>query len=334
MTLLDKVLVVMVTRDNPILLRHAFQSFSRYDPGNPCDFLIIDHESSKPEHLKVLSGLAAKHSVVHFPNDRVEVSFNRAWQENKQYRYYFFLHDDSAAGRPGWLKAFVDRLNSGYVEEVIQNTSLRKLPIGKVGALTHPWRDYHSILGYAVQCVFLKEVLDTFSDETPVIFRYSDCDRVLITNECLRATDGIANMQDYRKMKEQEPAEFLKLCNILDKYLLYYDLGVINHPYYPPGEHWNRICLLTEFMNSIKPLQAGFRTVGLEGDGYLEQIHGYEEPWSHKFIHHYGAPNFRHAIAKLLNTDSEEIRKSFNGEIFLLKCDQLIREYFQKRERA
>lgn len=327
----DAVLVTMVTRNNPVLLRHAFQTFSRHDAGYAHDFLIIDHESTHPEHLRVLSNLSSKHRVVSYPNDRVEVSFDRAWRENQNYRYYLFLHDDSAAAQNGWLKVFIDRLNSNYVEDIVKTTHLSKFPIGKVGALTHPWRDYRSILGFSVQCLFLKEVLDTFYDVTPLIFRYSDCDRVLITNECLKATNGIVSMRDFRVMKEERPDDFRKLCNILDRHLTYDDAGVFNHPYYPAGEHWNRICLLTEFMNSIVPLQSGFRTVGLEGDGYLEQIHGYDSPWSHKYIVHYGAPNLRQAVAKMLNTDAEEVRKSFNSEIFLLKCNQLIREYFNKR---
>src|SRR6185436_2984574 len=97
---------------------------------------------------------------------------------------------------------------------------------------------------------------------------------------------------------------------------------------YPAGECWNKFTLLSEFMNSIDPLINNWRTVGLEGDGYLEQIHGYDELWGHEYIHHYGAPNFKQAMAKALNTDAKEIAKTFNSKILLMQYDRIVKNYF------
>jgi hypothetical protein len=84
-------------------------------------------------------------------------------------------------------------------------------------------------------------------------------------------------------------------------------------------------------MCNIDPLIGGYRTVGLEGEGYLEQIHGYDEPWGHNYIHHYGAPNFKQFLAKSFNTDPVEVVKHFNDKIFLLKADSLLKKYFLRK---
>jgi hypothetical protein len=153
MTENKKVLVVAVTRDNPVLLQHMFQTFEKYNPGCSCDFLIVD--------------------------------------------------------------------------------------------------------------------------------KYSDCDRVLISGECLEATNGLRNL-----------GEFLALSQ---------------------GD----------------PLIKGYRTVGLSGDGYLEEIHGYDVMWGHNYVHHYGAPNFREHIAKEFKTDKEEVKKHFNEKPFLMQIDRIVKKNFE-----
>src|SRR6478609_2200869 len=81
-------------------------------------------------------------------------------ESNPEYKYYFFIHDDCIALKSGWLKSFRDRMNSGYYEPIIENTHLKNFRIGRVGALHHPWRDYASILGYPVQCHFIKPCIE------------------------------------------------------------------------------------------------------------------------------------------------------------------------------
>ncbi len=303
-----------------------FETFKKFDPEFPCDFLIVDNSSTDYKHLKVLDKLLDVGRVITAPNERVETSFNYAWNKDKTYKYYMFLHDDIAANRHGWLRVFIERLQSNYVENIISNTHYSEYQIGKVGAITHPWRDYSSVLGFPVQCRFLKDVVELLEGSAPLIFRYSDCDRTLITNECLEATKGIRNMQEFALMEKENSELFDKVCGILNRYLAYPDEGMMM---YPAGKSWNKICLLTEFMNSINPIVRGYRTIGLDGDGYLEQVHGYDIPWGHKYLHHYGAPNFCKFIGKILNTDSQEVKKKLKDKIFLIKCDKMIQEYFK-----
>ncbi|MDO8659944.1 MAG: glycosyltransferase family A protein [Candidatus Parcubacteria bacterium] len=328
---MDKVLVVVVTRNNSVLLQNMFDSFAKYDPGFPCDFLIVDHQSTDENQQIVLERLAKKHRIVIYENDRVEVSFNRAYQENQDYSFYFFLHDDSAANKNGWLKVFVDRMNSGYFEKIIENTHYKDLPIMRVGALHQPYRSYTSILGYPVQCVFLEPALKVLNKDIPSIFKYCDSDRVLVKKQCLQMSFGVPNLDNFKKIEKDNPKTFELLCETLNKYLYYRDEGVPPLEKYPSDFFWRKILLLSEFLNSIEPLNCGFRTVGLEGDGCLEAIDGYDEPWGHNFIHHFGAPNMCEFLAKKFNTDAKEIKKQFNNKIFLLKAEKLIKEYFERK---
>jgi hypothetical protein len=328
----DKVLVVSVTRNNPVMLKHMFESFERHSPGYPCDFLIIDHESDSKEQLKVLEQLSTKYKVITEKNNRVEVSFDIGWKKNQDYKYYFFTHDDTAANKDNWLKSFVDRMESGYVEEIVKHTHLSSYKIGRVGAISHFWRSYTSILGYSVQCLFLKDILEEYMGAAPEIFKYCDCDRVLVSNECLKASNGIRNLQEFKDLKESNKPTYDKLCEILNRHLQYPDGGIPPMTLYPAGECWNKFCLTAEFFNSVIPLSKGWRTVGLEDDGYLEAIHGHDVPVGHNFIHHYGAPNFKEFIAKKLNTDAKEVTKNLNNKVFLMKCDVLVKKYFKERE--
>jgi len=331
--LLNKVLIIYVTRNNPVLLQHSFESFSKYDAGYSYEFLIVDHQSDNPQQLNVLENLSKKHKVVTYDNNRVEVSFNKAYQENKNYKYYFFLHDDVSANKDNWLKVFIDRMNSGYVEKIVENTEFAKFPIGRVAAMHQPWRSYSSILGYPVQCLFLEKVLEIMRPgKVPQMFKHCDPDRCLITNECLATTNGIRNLDEFKDMfykSDMEGLKFGKITKVLEEYLPYYDEGIPPKNLYPPGQWWNKLTLTSEFLNSTEPLITGYRTVGLEGDGYLEQIHGYDEPWGNDFIHHFGMPNVKQFLAKVFNGDAEEISKNFNNKVFLLKSDKAIKDYFK-----
>lgn len=331
--MIDKALVVCVTRDNPILLQNTFSSFKKFDPGFPCDFLIVDHESTDIKQLALLKSLSAQGKVVSYPNNRVEVSFDRAYREHPDYAYYFFIHDDASANKNNWLKVFVDRLNSGYVEPLIANTHMAKFPIGRVGASHQPWRSYSSMLGYPVQCIFLERYLK-FVDPScvPEAFKFADPDRVLVSNECLKKSNGVPNLGQFDELKVSNPDRFKKICDVLDSALPYHDEGMVPKERHPPGQHWSKLTLLTEFLCSVEPLMNGFRTVGLEGDGFLEQIHGYDVPWGHNYVHHYGAPNMCQFAAKVLNTDPNEIKKSIkNNRILLLKMDDMVKKYFERK---
>jgi hypothetical protein len=327
----DKALVIAVSYNNPILLEHVFRSYDLYDPGYECDYLVVDHHSSDLKQKYVLDKLAKKHSVALYDNNRVEVSFHKAWQENPDYKYYFFLHDDAAANRDNWLKVFIDRLNSNYAEEFIQDTDLVNLPVGRVGAMHQPWRNYSTILGHPVQCLFLEDFIKVFTNqEPPKMFKYADPDRCLVSNECLQKTNGVMNIQFFKTMKEESPSLYASLCDALNAFLKYPDEGIPPRNIYPPNECWNKFTMASEFLNSIIPLMSGYRTIGLEGDGFLEQIHGYDVPYGSNYLHHYGQPNVKEFFAKQFNTDVNEVVKHFNDKIFLLKCDKIIKDYYKE----
>ena len=93
----DKILVVAVTYNNPVLLEHVFQSYEKFNPGYDCDYLVIDHHSPDVKQKKVLDKLSKKYTVELFENNRVETSFQRAWEKYPDYKYYFFVHDDACA---------------------------------------------------------------------------------------------------------------------------------------------------------------------------------------------------------------------------------------------
>ncbi len=327
MSLLDKTLVTIVTRDNPVLLKHCFNSLTQNDPGIPCDFRIIDHQSQLTEQKKLLDNLSNQSDILSQPNNRVEASFKFSSEISPNYKYYFFIHDDCIALKGDWLKAFRDRMESGYYEPIIGNTHLKNLPIGRVGALHHPWRDYGSILGYPVQCHFLKPCIELlYHTSAPEIFKYCDSDRVFISNECLTDGECWHSVSDYKPV----PKLIEELAPVFDRYLPYADEGMYPKDLYPPGKYWSRLTLLCEFMNSIAPQINGYRTVGLEGDGYLEQINGYDVPWGHSPVAHIGAPNALQFLAKVFNTDHKEIKKKFNNPAFLLMVDRLFKNHYRK----
>lgn len=333
--MINKVLVIIVTKDNPIMLQHMFESFDKFDPGYPCDFLIVDHESKSQQHFSVLENISKKANIVSYENDRVEVSFNKAYWDNKDYEYYFFMHDDAGVNQDNWLKIFIDRLKSNFYEKIISNTHLKNLPIGRVGACSQPWRSYSSMSGFPVQCLFLEKVLELLRNlsfpekyEIPSIFKFCDPDRVLISNECMKATGLIYSLEFFNDLPHEE---FDLISKSLNEYLKYPDEGIPPRDKYPAGSCWNKLTMTSEFFNSVMPLIRGYRTVGLDGDGFLEQINGYDVPWGHKVVHHYGSPNMCQFVAKFLNTDPEEVKKNLKNKVLLMRIDKMLKEYHNRK---
>lgn len=325
----DKVLVTIVTRNNSILLKHVTDNIQKYDPGYPVDYLIIDNSSTDVNHLKLLESLSSKFFIKTLENNRVEVGFDWAWQNNKDYRYYFFMHDDGCPNSNNWLKVFVDRLNAGYHERIIGGTHLKDLPIGRVGVMHQPYRSYSSIQNYPVQCMFLEKVLEVLTPGyVPPIFKFADPDRVLVTNECLQSVGFIYNVENLSNI---ESNKYDIICDILNRYLPYHDEGIPPKDKYPPGKCFNKLTMTSEFLNSVIPLIHGYRTVGLDGDGFLEQISGNDVPFGSYYVHHYGQPNTLEFLAKKFNTDAKEIRKMLSNKIFLVKADKLIKEYNERK---
>ncbi len=314
------VAVIIVTRDNPVLLNHALSKYQEHPPGVDCDFHILDAESTSDRQKDLLVNQTLGHAIS-VPNDRVEVNFDRGWRRFPGYDYYFFCHDDNVPIRDDWLAPFVRRFE-GHGFDVTAPPEYAHLPVGRVGALTQFWRSYTNVAGFPVACQWLKPCIEAVTnEEAPTMFRYSDCDRVLVSKECLEATNGLTTLTSW-SYKRQE------LQNIFDTHLNYGDEGMYPKSKYPPGGYWNRFTLLSEFMNSVLPLMHGYRTVGVNHDGFLEQIHGEDVPWGHANIAHYGAPNAVSALAKHFGTDAATVKSRLNDPVLLVRAYNYFRSYY------
>jgi hypothetical protein len=329
----DKVLVTVVTHNNHVLLEHFVRSLERHDAGYPYELQICDNSSEDKAHLNLLDKFAGKYKITTCENDRVEGSFLKSYTWNPGYKYYFFAHDDTFISSNGWLLKYIERLKSNHVEKQIENTEFAKLPVGRVGALHQPWRTWDNMMGMPIQCLFVRDFLHGQFPPHKVVqqFKYVDPERVLYTNECLEKA-RIWTVGEFFDLKQNPNLKHIYdlACESLNRYCGYPDEGIAPKSKYPPGECWNKITMLTEFMNSVGPLNHGFRSIGLEGDGFMEQIDGFDSPWGHKYIHHYGSANIKRFLGKYFGTSGEEIHKKIysKDKVFLVKCDMILKEYF------
>jgi hypothetical protein len=321
-----KTLVTVVTRNNPVLLQNFISSINKRDAGVDYDLVIADNSSDNKRHLEYLNTLSKIYKVEICENGRAESSFKKVSEKyESDYDYFFFLHDDTYAYKNNWLKVFIDRANSGYSEPEIQNTHLIRYPVGRVSNCAQPWRDFQKCKGYPLPSQFLQECLKLFKKEDIWIYKYSDQERVLYTKECLDQC-GIWHLESWRNHKFQSELE-----QILNTHLLYPDEGMSPKDKYEPGWIWCKLMLLTEFLNAVWPLTEGFRTLSLEGDGYLEQIDGFDKPWGNNYIAHFGSPHVKRWLGTKFGCTGEEIHKKLyaNDFSFILKCNKLIEEYYK-----
>jgi glycosyltransferase involved in cell wall biosynthesis len=325
----NKVLLIACTYNNQALLYNFITSLERIDAGFDYDLVIADNSSTDKKHLDYLSKISNKHTVKTFENDRVEATFDEAHKAYiNDYQYFMFLHDDTLVMQEDWLKFYIERLKSNYFEPAIKNTHYSHYKVARVAACHQPYRDYETCLGVALPSLFLKKALEVYGQDA-IIYKYADIDRTLYTQECLQKC-GIWSVKKFKEMGEDNVI-FQKLVKSLNETLQYPDEGIAPKSKYPAGQTWNKFVLLSEFFNSVKPLMEGFRTVGLQTDGYLEQKDGFDEPWSCNMIAHLGCPHVKKFFAKHFKTTPEEIHKRLyeNNLPFLLKCNSILKEYFQ-----
>lgn len=325
----NKALIILITRNNSVLLSSLLRSLKATNAGFDYDLIIGDNSSDDKGHLKVLDRASKDYKIQVCENDRVEVGFDKISKENiEDYKYFFFIHDDTFFFKENWLKMFVDRANSGFFEPEIANTHLSSYPIGRVASCHQPYRDFNSCKGFPIQSMFLKECLSIYDKNDIWIYKYADQDRTLWTQECLKSS-GIWNVNKFKNMIGNDL--YLRLVEKLNFTLPYPDEGIAPKNKYPPGECWNKFVLLSEFFNSVMPLANGYRTVGLHGSGFLEQIDGFDNPWSNEIVCHWGTPHLKKWLSKQFNTTPENIHKKLygNDSVFVLKCEKLIKEYFK-----
>lgn len=323
---MNKTLITICTRNNSALLQNLINSLERHDAGASYDLIIADNTSDDPKHLKLLQTLSKKYKIQTCANDRAETTFDTISRQNlNNYDYFFFVHDDTYAYKNNWLKVFIDRVNSNYSEPELMMTHLSRYPIGRVSGCSQPYRDFQKCKGYPLSSIFLKECLEILGETNIWIYKYSDQERVLYTRECLSQC-GMWNLN----MWESHP-KFTELKETLNKNLLYPDEGMGPKDKYPNGQAWCKLMLLTEFLNSVWPLAKGFRTVGLEGNGYLEQIDGFDTPFGMDHMVHFGSPHCKRWLGSKFGCSGEDVHKKLysNDFSFILKCNKLFEEYFK-----
>jgi hypothetical protein len=317
-----KTLVVIATRNNPTLLISLIKSMEKFDAGFPYDLIIADNSSDDKKHLDLLATLSEKYNVIKCENDRAESTFEFiSKQYIDTYDYFFFCHEDCLVYKDNWLKAFIDRTKSNFHEHVIDTAHIRQYQIGRVSSIHQPYKDCSGT-------PFLKACLEVLQKNI-LIFKYSDMERVLYTQDCLK-TSGLFNLNYFKNLEKIDIILFRQLKEKLDKYLAYPDEGMGPKDKYPAGQSWCKFMLLSEFLNSIWPLLHNFRTVGLEGEGYAEDRDGYDIPWGQNYIIHYGSPNVKKYLAKCFNTTPELIHQKIysNDGIFLLQASKKIMEHY------
>ena len=88
----DKVLVGFGTYNAPHFLQHLVESFERYDPGYDCELHIVDNNSDDIRQISLLEKYSKKHFVHTRENlGRAQGSYDFLWQNNKDFKYYFFM---------------------------------------------------------------------------------------------------------------------------------------------------------------------------------------------------------------------------------------------------
>lgn len=329
---MNKILAIIVTRNNPVLLQNLISSLERNDAGVEYDLIIADNSSDDPKHLSLLNKLSSKYKIETCENDRAESTYDKVSSKYlDQYDYFFFMHDDTYAYKSNWLKVYIDRAQSDYFEPEIRNTHLIRYPIGRVSGCSQPWRDFKSCKGYPLSAAFLQVYLNQIQkNDTVWIFKYSDQERVLYTKKCLQECP-MYSLNWWKQYEIKENERFEKVKKLLSEQLQYPDEGMGPKDKYPAGQAWCKLMLLTEFLNSVYPLINGFRTVGLEGDGHIEQIDGFDTPFGMNYIAHFGSPHVKKYFAKQLGCTAEDVHKKLysNDLAFIMKCNKMIENYYK-----
>ena len=319
----DKTLIAFSTYNSPWFLETLVDSFSVYDAGAAHDVLIMDHSSSNPKQLKLLDKYSKNHKVVSRPNlGRAQGGYNFAWQENKDYSHYLFLHDDSCIIRDNWLKVLIDkmgdkRLEAGVPEEV------GRLPVGKVGYMAYPWGTNYEYLIEKSRCLFyyMDPIANILDIKIPKYYQHISDDKYLIKNGLLQKMDHIWNVESFRQMKDT--IQFKEI----DKF---FEANLPNiSPFAPDeiyGPRYNAFQTVTEFLSDVAPMRYGYRTHCALGDGYYQDGIGWSSFWGHEYICHYGSHNLFKRLAILLNADEDLVRSRFRDKTFLKICNRIIKK--------
>ena len=211
----DKILVTFGTYNSPWFLDTLLESIDHHDAGYPYDLLILDHSSTDKRQLQILDKYSKFYRVETRQNlGRAQGAYNHAYQSNKDYKYYFFLHDDSYILRDNWLRLAVDRINDDSVEDVCTGPgfeNFEELPVGKVGFQGYEWQGIRQYLRTNHRTVFyyMSDIAKNLSVEIPLFYQHINDDKILYKNELLNKMERIYNIEHFRQMQDSKEFEFI-----------------------------------------------------------------------------------------------------------------------------
>jgi hypothetical protein len=320
----ERCLVVFSSYNSPWFLETLVDSIQRHDAGYPFDLLILNHSSTDKKQLDLLDKYSKTYRVETRENlGRAQGGYDYAWQNNKDYKYYFFLHDDSIILRDNWLKVIVDSATDASVEPQITNLGLDTLPIGKVGLQGYEWQNkYHYLrTGHRTVFHYMDEIASKLKVTVPNHYQHINDDKVLYTNELLQKMGKIWNIELFRQMKDTEEFKFI------DEY---FEANYPNRDPFAPnetyGSHYHGFQTTSEFLNDIAAMSHGFRTHIVSGIGYCQEELGFNSFWGNEYIAHMGDHVVFKSLAKRFNIDEQSVRNKFKDKTFLKICSNIIKK--------
>lgn len=321
----DKVLVSFASYNAPAFLEHLISSIERYDAGYPFDLLIVNNGSSDPLQLRLLEKYAKKYRVEDRENyGRAQGGYDFAWQNNKDYKYYFFLHDDSAILRSNWLKVAVDRVEDESYESCLPE-SCRHLPVGKAGFQSYQWGDKYKYLRTGGPQLFryMDPIVKFLEIDIPEYYQHVNDDRYIIKNELLQKMGKVWNIECWKQLELAGDEGFKKVDE-------WFTVNLPNRSPFHPNERYgwryNAFQTMSEFLSDIAPMRYGYRTHNIIGDGYCQEELGWSKFWGLEYINHYGSHNLFKRMALVFKTKEEEVRKRFKDKVFLQICDNIVKK--------
>lgn len=325
MSLKDKVLVSFCSYNAPHFLEHLVDSIDKHDAGYPFDLLILDNTSDNKLQLKLLEKYSKKYRVETKPNyGRAQGGYNYAWTKNQDYKYYFFLHDDSAILRDNWLKLAVDRIEDESYEE---NLLLKlHVPVGKVGFQTYEWGDRQKYFrtGYPQIFKYMQPIADILEVDVPYFYQHVNDDKYLIKNELLQKMGRVWNIEHFKQMEIKDDPRWKEI------HQWFIDNGMHNSTPFAPhdryGPNYHTFQTVSEFLSDIAPMRYGYRTHCVLGDGYCQEESGWSNFRGNEYIAHYGDHVVFKRLSLLLNSPEEQVRAKFKDKTFLTICDNMIRK--------
>lgn len=309
-------------------------SFARVDPGYPCDLLVLDNSSTDARQLRLLEKYAKSYRVETKPNfGRAQGGYDYAWQNNKDYKYYFFLHDDSAFIRDNWLKKAVDRMNDKSIEasgmprnsDTYSFFTYSNWDIGKVGFQGYEWgnKQHYLRTGYKQIFHYMEPLAEIMGFGIPQFHQHLNDDRYLIRNELLQEMGHIWNVETWKEMESAGDDEWKRIDEWFVKN------GLENKAEFLPsryGYKYNAFQTMTEFLSDMAPMRYQYRTHCVTGDGHCQEELGWSKFWGNEYIVHYGDHVVFKRLSQLLRAHEDDVRKRFSDKNFLNIVDSIIKK--------